>query len=110
MKRRSISLIDKHIYTQRASRLILFVSVLCFVFLLESLYLVLYKTEPKELKSKKHNFVTLVGLPDLAISTEATYIRHRSMSTLFSIYKDDGSLREYFPSTFTYSHSHIINR
>ncbi len=61
------------------------------------------------MQSKKEKFVLLSGLPDLAISTEATFIRHRSMSDLFSIYKDDGSLREYFPSTYTYSHSHTIN-
>lgn len=60
--------------------------------------------------NKKTTFVKLIGLPDLAISTEATYVRHRSMSDMFSIYKDDASLREYFPSTFAYSHSHIINK
>jgi len=62
-----------------------------------------------EKEAKKYAFVELTALPDLAISTEATYIRHRSLSEVFSIYKDDGSLREYFPSTFVYSHSHILN-
>ncbi|WP_324172861.1 hypothetical protein [Sulfurimonas sp.] len=80
------------------------------VFIFESAYLSIYKSDSKEIKTKKNGFVALVGLGDLAISTEATYVRHRSMSTIFSIYKDDGSLREYFPSTYTYSHSHIINR
>ena len=58
-------------------------------------------------REKKLNFVKLTGLPDLAISTEANYVRHRTLSDIFSIYKDDGSLREYFPSTFIISHSHI---
>ncbi|WP_294884216.1 MULTISPECIES: hypothetical protein [unclassified Sulfurimonas] len=58
----------------------------------------------------KNDFTKVVGLPDLAISTEASFIRHRTMSNLFSIYKDDPSLREYFPSTYTYTHSHIINQ
>ena len=58
-------------------------------------------------REKKISFVRLSGLPDLAISTEANYVRHRSLSDIFSIYKDDGSLREYFPSTFIISHSHI---
>ena len=62
------------------------------------------------MQSKKEEFVILSGLPDLAISTEATFVRHRSMSDMFSIYKDDGSLREYFPSTYAYSHSHTINK
>jgi len=72
----------------------------------EVLYL---KVMTKDGVEDKKRFVKITTLPDLAISTEATYIRHRSLADLFSIYKDDGSLREYFPSTFTYSHSGIIN-
>lgn len=72
----------------------------------EVLYL---KIMTKDATQSKSNFVKVTSLPDLAISTEATYIRHRSLADIFSIYKDDGSLREYFPSTFTYSHSGIIN-
>lgn len=63
-----------------------------------------------DMLNSKEAFVKLTGLPDMAISTEASYVRHRSLSELFSIYKDDGSLREYFPSTYVYSHSHIINK
>ncbi len=63
----------------------------------------------KESIKTKGEFVELLKLPDLAISTEATYVRHRSLSDLFSIYKDDGSLREYFTSTYVFSHSNIIN-
>lgn len=62
----------------------------------------------EQLLDKKLAFVKLSGLPDLAISTEASYVRHRSLSTIFSIYKDDGGLLEYFPSTYTISHSHIL--
>lgn len=58
----------------------------------------------KESIEKKNSFVQLTTLPDIAISTEATFTRHRSLSNMFSIYKDDPTLREYFPSTFTYSH------
>jgi hypothetical protein len=64
----------------------------------------------KEVLNQKLNFIQKTGLPDLAISTEASYVRHRSLSDIFSIYKDDGNLREYFPSTFTYNHSTIINK
>ncbi|MDD2653130.1 MAG: hypothetical protein PHX44_08795 [Sulfurimonas sp.] len=52
--------------------------------------------------AKKREFVATVGLADLAISTEASYIRHRSMSDFFSIYRDDGTLRDYFASTYVY--------
>jgi hypothetical protein len=82
------------------------VGLLC----VETLYLEATKSISSDMLNSKMTFVNLVGLPDLAISTEATYVRHRSMSDLFSIYKDDGTLREYFPSTYAYSHSHIINQ
>ncbi|DAB30939.1 MAG TPA: hypothetical protein CFH84_01370 [Sulfurimonas sp. UBA12504] len=62
----------------------------------------------EQLLDKKLAFVKLSGLPDLAISTEASYVRHRSLSTISSIYKDDGGLLEYFPSTYAISHSHIL--
>jgi len=72
---------------------------------IQVIYLQNNNSMTKEMKKAKIEFVQLVQLPDLAISTEATYIRHRSLADIFSIYKDDGNLREYFPSTFTYSHS-----
>jgi len=75
----------------------------------EGIYLQYAKSMSSDMLNSKVAFVNLAGLPDLAISTEATYVRHRSLSDMFSIYKDDGSLREYFPSTYAYSHSHIIN-
>ncbi|HIP41131.1 MAG TPA: hypothetical protein EYG90_01285 [Campylobacterales bacterium] len=63
-----------------------------------------------EQQRKKSQFVTLAGLPDLALVTETSSVRHRTISDLFSIYRDDANLREYFPSTFAYSHSGIINK
>jgi len=53
--------------------------------------------------SKKREFVEITSMPDLAISTEALFIRNRSLTNIFSIYRDDPSLIEYFPSTFTYN-------
>ena len=80
------------------------------VFCAEVVYLSTQKAMTQKVLEKKKAFVALAGLPDLAISTEATYVRHRTLSDLFSIYKDDGTLREYFPSTYAVSHSHIINK
>ena len=85
-------------------------SMMLFVLALEVIYLSMQKSMTPSMLEKKKLFVAVTGLPDLAISTEATYVRHRSLSDLFSIYKDDGSLREYFPSTYAISHSHIINQ
>jgi membrane-bound acyltransferase YfiQ involved in biofilm formation len=75
---------------------------------------IFYIKSIKGLTSKEINHrervVSILGTPDLAISTEANYIRNRTLSDLFTIYRDDPSLVEYFPSTFIYSHSHILNK
>lgn len=63
------------------------------------------KTTTSEAKSKKELFVSLTTLPDLAISNEATFIRHRSVSDFFALFKDDPTLREYYPSTFAITHA-----
>ena len=87
-----------------------YIFIVLFAFIgFEGIYLNIDKSMNKDIKDKKIAFVDLVALPDLAISTEATYVRHRSMNDVFSIYKDDPTLREYFPSTYAISHSHIIN-
>lgn len=88
---------------------IVFIVLFSFVFV-ELIYLNFTNKMTKSSLNKKLEFIKLTQLPDLAISTEATYIRHRSLSKVGSIYKDDGSLREYFPSSYAISHSHIINK
>ena len=50
----------------------------------------------------KESFTSLVGLPDLALVSEAHFIRHRSLSDVFSAFADAPELLEYFPSTFVY--------
>ncbi len=86
--------------------IVVFLSIISILFI-ELLYLDNSRSMTHEQREKKIAFVHLSGLPDLALSTEANYIRHRSLSSVFAIYKDDSSLREYFPSTFVISHSHI---
>jgi len=54
---------------------------------------------------EKNAFVRMVGLPDLAISNSANFIRHRSLSDTFSLFSNGPELLEYFPSTFTYNYS-----
>ena len=97
---------NKNSYITKTKYLIYTFLTLLLLFAFEGLYLNADKSTKLVSLDKKLAFVELAGLPDLAISTEATYIRHRSLSDVFSIYKDDGSLREYFPSTYAISHSH----
>ena len=97
-------------YLTNTYKLLFFLIVTISLVIFEILYLNYKNPITKEILSKKNSFISLVKLPDLAISTEATYIRHRSLGTVFSIYKDDGTLREYFPSSYAISYSHIINK
>ncbi len=70
--------------------------ILTFLLLFEVYYL---NKKDKNLEQKQL-FVKLTKLPDLAISNETHYIRNRSLTTVFEIYKDDGSLREYAKTSF----------
>lgn len=76
--------------------------LLTLLFGVEVLYLYTTKTISQDAIAVKKEFVHMVGLSDLAISTEASYIRHRSLSDFFSAYRDDGVLRDYFASSFVY--------
>lgn len=85
-------------------------SFLLLALILEYIYLTNSKTLSTQQIDAKKEFVALTKLPDLAISTEATFIRHRSLASVFDIYKDDGTLFEYFPSSFVISNSKIGHR
>ena len=72
-------------------------------------YLKKYETINNTQKTNKNILIETHALPDLAISTEAMYIRHRSLSDIFSLFKESPSLLEYFPTSFVYNFSSNIN-
>ena len=76
---------------------------------MEIIYLSTANSMGAHAHQKKLSFVSLSGLPDLALFSETSYARHRSLSDFFSIYKDDGSLREYFASTYVFHASDFID-
>ena len=89
----------------KKSKKLFFIFLTLFSFLgLELIYLGFTKSMSDESLNKKREFIQLSGLPDLAISTESKYIRHRSLNNIGTIYSDDGSLREYAPSTYAISY------
>lgn len=75
---------------------------------------ILYLYETKSMKPRdrvlKKQFVALSTLPDLAIATEATFVRHRSLSTLFDIYREGEGLLCYFPTTYAYWYAPTLNQ
>jgi len=95
---------------RRTYRLFYIFLILLLLFGIEIIYLYQTKRITSQQRLKKELFVHISRLPDLAIVTESFAIRHRTVADLFSIYSDDPTLREYFPSSFAYSHSHIINQ
>jgi len=95
--------------TKKSYYLFYLLTGLIFLFFIQVLYLFNNNSMDSKLLNQKLTFVKITALPDLAISTEATYIRHRSLSTIFSIYKEDGDLREFAPSSFTFNNSRILN-
>jgi hypothetical protein len=80
-----------------------------FMFLLvftagEALYLVNIAGMKEESLEKKNRFVKIIGLPDLAFSSQDGVLRHRSLGDVFTLYKDAPSLRESFSSSFVINH------
>ncbi|MEA3353952.1 MAG: hypothetical protein U9Q33_09075 [Campylobacterota bacterium] len=64
-----------------------------------------HKSSTKKDIENKELFASVVSLPDISISTEASYIRHRSLTNLSGIFADGPEHMEYFPTSFVFSTS-----
>lgn len=82
-------------------------SLLSVVLVVLTAYLSSSKSMTADAKEKKVLFVELTGLPDLAFSSQSSYIRHRSLSMTSDIYSLDGCLREYDSATYAIANSKI---
>ena len=88
----------------RVTFLALFLT-LCVTIMAQTFYFShVYTLSPQNIASKEA-LVSIVGLPDLALVSEAHYVRHRSLSDVFSYFGDSPELLEYFPSTFVYHYA-----
>jgi hypothetical protein len=83
-----------------------------FTFIIFCLFAILYysfiKYSIKE-NNIKNEFVKYTGLTDLSLSTEAGFIRHRSLSFLNQVFFISPEVRNIFPSDFVYQPSNILN-
>lgn len=93
---------------KKSTYLFTILSLLLVILFIQTSYLYITKSQTKEQIDYKNSFVKLTGLPDLAILNDVKYIRHRSLSDLFSIYKEGPILREYETGTFVYSNSNLL--
>ncbi len=85
--------------------LYIFLAILLFVGAWEIFYL-------KNLKidlAQKRDVVKALTMPDLSISTEAHFIRHRSITDLCEVFGLGPSLLPYFPSDFVYAPPLYLN-
>ena len=83
-----------------------FLIVFIFIIVLtifEIIYYGFYSHRNSRLIDIKRKSVALTKLPDLALCTETIWIRHRSITSIFSIFPEDGTLLEYYPSSFVYN-------
>ncbi|WP_457747024.1 hypothetical protein [Sulfurimonas sp.] len=56
----------------------------------------------------KKSYVKLSTLPDLSLANDTSYIRHRTLTSLFSIYSNDANLPEDKLLTYTISDAKIM--
>lgn len=91
--------------TVKSKTLFFFILFTCSLIVLQVSYL-----KKNTFGAKQEIFVSLVGLPDLCLVSEAHYVRHRSLSDVFSYFGDSPELLEYFPSTFVYHYASIFDK
>lgn len=59
--------------------------------------------------TSRQETVRVVGLPDLALGFESTWLRHRSLAALGSIFPEGPGLMVYYPADFTFT-VHLTER
>lgn len=92
--------------TSKSKTLFFFILFTCSLIVLQVGYL----KKNTITSAKQEIFVSLVGLPDISLVSEAHYVRHRSLSDVFSYFGDSPELLEYFPSTFVYHYASIFDK
>ncbi|WP_300369251.1 hypothetical protein [Hydrogenimonas sp.] len=80
-------------------------AALSLVLAVEILYFSLTGSVTAEGTKERSTFVRWVRLPDLSVSTEARFIRFRSLADVYSPFNESPELLDYFPASFTYAPS-----
>jgi hypothetical protein len=86
---------------KKSSYLALIFSLIFLFFTVEILYINTTMGMTQSESAMKKKFVSLIGLPDLAINSNVHYLRHRTLSSVGSIYREDGTLSEYSNGSFS---------
>lgn len=94
---------------KKAKRFFILSFLLCGVLFALLVYMGDSKSLDKKKIESKDIFLSAVMLPDLAISTESYFVRHRSLANMHDIFLDAPEHIEYFPSTFSISYPNKEN-
>jgi hypothetical protein len=89
---------------RRVSLFVLLFSLLAGTFVAETLWFALGSGAGY---GDKRDVVALTGLPDLAVATEARFLRFRSLADVYSPFNEGPELLDYFPASFTYAPSGV---
>ncbi len=84
--------------------LLFFLAVLLFDIIAISIFVYLSEKREDVLEVMRRD-VRLVGLTDVSLVTEARFIRHRSLSDIYSVFDFSPEAREVFPFSFVYNPS-----
>ena len=83
---------------------------LTFVLGMELLYGYLFTAPDAEALKVRRDYVRLVGLPDLAVATEARFLRFRSLADVYSPFNEGPELLDHFPASFAFAPSPLEKR
>ncbi len=73
----------------------------------ELLYGYRYLAPDAEALRTKKAAVRLIGLPDLAVATEARFLRFRSLADVYSPFNEGPELLDHFPASFVFAPSPV---
>ncbi len=91
-------------YFDRSSKILIGIFLFVIFFTIAEIYYFSFQSDKKEtIFNKKKKAISLIQLPDLALVTETIWLRHRSISNIFSVFPEDGTLLDYYPSSFIYN-------
>ena len=74
---------------------------------MELLYGYLFMAPDAEDLKVRRDYVRLVGLPDLAVATEARFLRFRSLADVYSPFNEGPELLDHFPASFVFAPSPV---
>ena len=78
-------------------------------FLVLSIFMQVFYLQTQQDTADKKRFCQLTQTSNLSVSNEARYVRFRNEMDTFSLFSESPEIRTYFPSTYTYNYSSLLD-